>query len=99
MACHFRGAFFVEYSALEPGATEPVDILILFYITRLGFEAVLIFFVLSGLLVGGRAMKRLSAGTFRIKSYVVDRAVRILLPLLASLVLFLPIALLFSSSD
>lgn len=94
MACHFRGAFFVEYSALEPEQQTPL-IFSFFFITRLGFEAVLIFFVLSGLLVGGRAMKRLSASTFRIKSYVVDRAVRILLPLLASFVLFLPIALYF----
>lgn len=94
MACHFRGAFFVEYSALTPEQQSPL-IFSFYFITRLGFEAVLIFFVLSGLLVGGRAMQRIAAGTYKIKSYIIDRAVRIMLPLLASLILFLPIALYF----
>lgn len=94
MACHFRGAFFVEYSALSESQQNPL-VFAFYFITRLGFEAVLIFFVLSGLLVGGRAIKRISNGTFQIKSYAVDRSVRILLPLISSLLLFLPIALYF----
>lgn len=94
MACHFRGSFFVEYSALQP-EQQNIAVSAFYFITRLGFEAVMIFFVLSGLLVGGRAMQRLAAGTFRIKSYVIDRAVRIMLPLIASLFLFLPICLYF----
>lgn len=94
MACHFRGAFFEEYTLLPVEQHTPV-IFGFYSITRLGFEAVLIFFVLSGLLVGGRTMHRLASGTFNIKSYVIDRAVRIMLPLIASLLFFLPIALYF----
>ncbi len=94
MACHFRGAFFEEYSLLPASQQNPI-VFAFYSITRLGFEAVLIFFVLSGLLVGGRAMQRLATGTFKIKSYAVDRMVRIMLPLVASLLFFLPIALYF----
>lgn len=94
MACHFRGAFFEEYSLLPAGQQNPA-VFAFYSITRLGFEAVLIFFVLSGLLVGGRAMQRMASGTFRIRSYVIDRAVRIMLPLIASLLFYLPIAVYF----
>ena len=91
MACHFRGALFVDYSSLPSDQQNPL-IFIFFILTRLGFESVLIFFVLSGLLVGGKAMKRLSSGNFKITDYVVDRAVRIILPLISSLLFYLPIA-------
>lgn len=94
MACHFRGAFFVEYSTLSFQQQNPI-IFAFYFITRLGFEAVLVFFVLSGFLVGGRAIQRITYGTFKVKSFVVDRAVRIMLPLVASLILFLTISLYF----
>jgi len=87
MACHFRGAFFVEYTLLPVSQQNPV-VFVFYAITRLGFEAVLIFFVLSGLLVGGRTIQRLSSGNFKIRAYVIDRAVRIMLPLISSLLFF-----------
>lgn len=88
MACHFRGAFFVDYSSLPAENHNPLTFGF-FILTRLGEEAVLVFFVLSGLLVGGKAMQRISAGTFQIKSFVVDRFVRIMLPLVSALLLWL----------
>ncbi len=60
---------------------------VFYTLTRFGHEAVLIFFVLSGFLVGGKAIKRIRSNTFDIRSYVIDRAVRIVLPLLSALVL------------
>ena len=45
MACHFRGAFFVEYSLLPQSSRNPITFSF-FFITRLGFESVLIFFVI-----------------------------------------------------
>ncbi len=94
MACHFRGAFFSEYGLL-PESQHNIFIFFFYFITRLGFEAVLIFFVLSGFLVGGKAIIRISNGDFKAKDYAIDRFVRIMLPLLASLILYLPICLYF----
>lgn len=50
----------------------------------------LVFFVLSGFFVGGRAIEKCRKGTFCIKSYAVDRFVRIMLPLLSALLLCIP---------
>ena len=94
MACHFRGAFFEEFSLLPESQQNPI-VFIFYSITRLGYEAVLVFFVLSGLLVGGKAIKRIADGSFQIKSFVIDRFVRIMLPLVSALLLFIPIALVF----
>lgn len=94
MACHFRGAFFNEYSLLPDNQHNPL-IFSFYFITRLGFEAVLIFFVLSGFLVGGKAIMRMSQGTFRAKDYAIDRFARIMLPLVSSLLFYIPICLYF----
>lgn len=61
---------------------------IFFFLTRLGHEAVLIFFVLSGFLVGGKALERILLGEFKPLGYSIDRAVRIMLPLFSGLFLF-----------
>ena len=95
LACHFRGAFFEEYSSLSD-SQHNLGVFSFYFITRLGFEAVLVFFVLSGFLVGGRAIKRLKDSTFKIKDYAIDRFVRIMLPLISSLLLYLPICLFFN---
>jgi peptidoglycan/LPS O-acetylase OafA/YrhL len=55
---------------------------ILFLIPRFANEAVTVFFVLSGYLVGGRALERAMAGRFDGTAYVIDRATRIWLPLI-----------------
>lgn len=88
LACHFRGAFFVEYGLLPP--EQQTHLMFAFYaVTRLGHEAVLVFFVLSGFLVGGKAMERIHDNSFAPRSYTIDRAVRIMLPLISSLILAL----------
>lgn len=94
MACHFRGAFFTEYSLL-PEEQHNAGISAFYFITRLGFEAVLIFFVLSGFLVGGKAIMRIMQDSFRARDYAIDRFARIMLPLIASLLFYLPICLYF----
>lgn len=90
MACHSRGSFFVDYSSL-PDNEQNIFVFAFFFLTRLGNEAVMIFFVLSGLLVGGRGLKRIASGQFKPTSYAIDRAVRILLPLIGALLLYIPI--------
>jgi peptidoglycan/LPS O-acetylase OafA/YrhL len=83
---HTRAASFVEYGALL-ASEKTFGATIFFALTRIGNEAVIIFFVLSGFLVGGRALKRISKGTFRPFDYTIDRMVRIFLPLIPALLL------------
>lgn len=47
---------------------------------RMGHEAVIIFFVLSGFLVGGRGFERIQNKTMNVKSYAIDRFTRIYPP-------------------
>ncbi len=77
---HVRGASFVEYGAL-PTSSQTAFVAGLYGLTRLGHEAVLVFFVLSGFLVGGHVLKRTRSGTFVIGDYVIERSTRIFLPL------------------
>jgi peptidoglycan/LPS O-acetylase OafA/YrhL len=60
---------------------------ILFLIPRFANEAVTVFFVLSGFLVGGRCVERVIAGSFDAWSYVVDRSSRIWLPLVPTVLI------------
>ena len=60
----------------------------LFYgLTRSGNEAVLVFFVLSGLLVGGQIVSRVKTGRFDWATYAVDRVSRIFLPLIPAVLI------------
>lgn len=86
--CHFRGAFLPEYTQL-PVEQHSIAVFVGYAFTRLGHESVLIFFVLSGYLVGGRAIEKIRQGTFDIKGYGIDRFVRIMLPLTSALILYL----------
>ena len=83
---HLRGGSFVEYGALPAEQHTPL-VAALFGISRLGHEAVLIFFVLSGYFVGGAVIRRVAEGRFDVREYAIDRATRILLPLVPAVVL------------
>lgn len=83
---HARGEAFVIYSELAPG--EQGIISALFYaVTRIGNEAVLLFFVLSGFLVGGKTFQRILNNEFRPMDYAIDRVSRIYVPLVPCLLL------------
>jgi peptidoglycan/LPS O-acetylase OafA/YrhL len=77
MLVHVRARSFVELGALPP-SQQSWPVVIFFAATRLGGEAVLLFFVLSGFLVGGRIIRRVESSTFSIK---------ILLPLIPACLL------------
>jgi len=94
---HYRGMFFVEYGLL-PGSQKNIYTQFLFFLTRLGDEPVLVFFVLSGFLVGGKAIQRILNNEVDIKSYLIDRFIRIFLPLLASSLLVIIISLITNST-
>lgn len=59
---------------------------VLFALTRAGTEWVLVFFVLSGFLVGGRMIERLKRGSFNMGDYIVDRISRIWVPLIPAII-------------
>lgn len=86
LACHYRGAFFEDYAHLE-ASSRSVGTMAFFFMTRLGQEAVLLFFVLSGFLVGGRIIEKVRGGTFSVSHYALDRSCRILIPLFSALLL------------
>ena len=97
LAGHLRGFLFVDYSSLPHTQQNPATAF-LFLVTRLGHEAVLVFFVLSGYLVGGRTIEKINTKTFHLRQYAVDRFVRLALPLISALVLIILLKLLLSDT-
>lgn len=89
--CHVRGGHWMDYGRL---AEESKGILssVFFAVTRPNFEPVVVFFVLSGFLVGGKVIERLMSGTFRPVDYALDRFSRIYLPLVPALILSVAVA-------
>jgi peptidoglycan/LPS O-acetylase OafA/YrhL len=86
VACHVRGTNWVSWGLLSQGSKNVVTAAF-FAVTRPGFEAVVVFFGLSGFLVGGKLLVRWREKTFRPKAYFIDRAARIYVPLIPALVL------------
>lgn len=94
VAVHVRCDFFLTYSKL-PIESQNLITQIFYYINSFGFDAVLVFFVLSGFLVGGRNLARLQQGNdLSVKQYIIDRFFRIGVPLIASLILIIFVDLL-----
>lgn len=69
-----------------------------YFMTGFGHEAVSIFFVISGYLVGGKALALMKKGTFSWKRYLIQRSTRLYAVLLAALVLGALLDLVGSSS-
>ena len=84
VAEHARSLMFQDFGA--SGASGPL-VKGFYFITGFGHEAVMIFFVISGYLVGGKVLHRLRAGTFRWRAYLCDRISRLYAVLLVALVL------------
>ncbi len=81
-AGHLRAALMVDYSEIKnPGLIEKI----FYFLTGLGHESVVIFFVLSGFLVGGPILTR--RGKFDWISYSTARLTRLLTVLLPALLL------------
>lgn len=97
LLCHSRNDFFVKYDQLD-GNEQGIAAFVFYTITRLGPEAVWMFFIISGFLVGGIGLERIQRGTFRLKDYAVNRTVRIALPLIGAIV-FYGIVTLFTDAE
>jgi peptidoglycan/LPS O-acetylase OafA/YrhL len=83
---HSRDLMFVKYSDLI-SSSHTICTIIFFTLSRFGNEAVLVFFVLSGFLVGGQAFERIIEGNFNLKNYAIDRITRIYIPLIPAIIL------------
>ena len=84
--CHLRSSHYVEYGSLESNSKNTF-IFMFFASTRLGYEAVVMFFALSGILVGGKLIEKSMSEKLIISNYFIDRFFRIYVPYVPILVL------------
>lgn len=84
---HARNTFFPEFGCLPPDQQNIFSMGFTMF-CRMGHEAVIIFFVLSGFLVGGRGFERVKNGSMNVSSYAIDRFSRIYPPLVAAIVFY-----------
>lgn len=84
---HARSTFFPAFGDL-PADQHNVITMTFTMFCRMGHEAVVIFFVLSGFLVGGRGWERIQNGSMHVESYAIDRFSRIYPPLIAAILFY-----------
>ena len=84
---HARNTFFPTYGDLPIGQQNFFCMAFTMF-CRMGHEAVIVFFVLSGFLVGGRGFERIKDGSMNVRSYAIDRFARICPPLLAAILFY-----------
>jgi peptidoglycan/LPS O-acetylase OafA/YrhL len=82
----------MDYGSLDAGSKNLIAAMF-FAVTRPNLEPVVVFFVLSGFLVGGKALERLIQGSFSPSSFALDRFSRIYIPLVPALALTAVVAL------
>jgi len=92
LLCHARGGTWMDYGSLDAGSKNLIAAMF-FAVTRPNLEPVVVFFVLSGFLVGGKALERLIQGSFSPSSFALDRFSRIYIPLVPALALTAVVAL------
>jgi peptidoglycan/LPS O-acetylase OafA/YrhL len=86
VVCHARGFNWVEWGKLS-AKDHTKAIQAFFLTTRPAREWVIVFFVLSGFLVGGKVIEQSLKKTFDPLSFAIDRITRIWLPLIPALLL------------
>lgn len=80
---HVRGLLFVDYSSVFE---KNLFVRLFYFISSLGHEAVIVFFVLSGYLVGGVTFNKWNRYGPKILVYFIDRLTRIYIVLIPALV-------------
>lgn len=83
---HLRNPMFFGYNNLVP-ADRTLFVKFWYFITGWHAEAVIVFFVLSGLLVGGVGSARIANNTFRSRDFAIDRVSRLYVAFLPALFL------------
>lgn len=82
---HLRALLFVDYHQLLP-ENQNISSKLFYLVTSWGHEAVIIFFVLSGFLVGGTTVNQ-GAHRLRLTEYFIKRISRLSVPLIPALLL------------
>jgi peptidoglycan/LPS O-acetylase OafA/YrhL len=83
-ASHWRELYFVHYDQV----TNPNFLTSAFYfVTGFGHSSVVMFFVLSGLLVGGSASSQIDSGRFSARAYAIARLTRLEVVLIPALLI------------
>jgi len=83
---HLRGGVFTDYYSLNDSSQNIINFVI-FFITRLGIEAVVIFFVISGFFVGSAALIQINKQSFKLSQYLVKRLTRLYVVLIPALLI------------
>ena len=84
---HCHNLFFVDCGTALGSSAHPHLMYLLYAFGSAGREAVVVFFVLSGYLIGGSVFRSLDQGRWSWKSYLTHRFVRLWLVLIPALVL------------
>jgi len=85
MSGHLRSALFKDFTELDSGYSASLIEKGFYFITSLGHQAVMVFFVLSGYFVGGSVLK--AKNNFSFKNYLIARLSRLWTPLFPILLL------------
>ncbi|GGD31880.1 acyltransferase family protein [Aureimonas glaciei] len=83
---HLRDPLFLGYGAVA-AADRTVPVMIWYFVTGWFGEAVIVFFVLSGYLVGGLSLGKMQGQRFDLRAYAIDRFTRLYLPFLPAVLL------------
>lgn len=83
MLGHLRNLFFADFSEISIRRNALTEFL--YFVTGFGHEAVMVFFVLSGFLVGGTVLRGRLGGRWRWSLYATNRLTRLLVVLLPAL--------------
>lgn len=83
---HVRNPIFFGYKSLVASDKNPL-IILWYFVTGWYGEAVIVFFVLSGYLVGGMGLAKLKAKTLNLGHYAIDRVTRLYLAFFPALLL------------
>tara|TARA_B100001121_G_C18643645_1_gene600523 strand:- start:73 stop:1263 length:1191 start_codon:yes stop_codon:yes gene_type:complete len=83
---HLRNPLFLSYGNIDPDEIN-IFIQIWYFITGWAGEGVIIFFVLSGLLVGASGYEKIRIGKFSTGNYLIDRVSRLYVAIIPALIL------------
>jgi peptidoglycan/LPS O-acetylase OafA/YrhL len=81
---HIKGLFFADYSDVEQSS---VFLRMLYAVASSGHQAVIVFFVLSGLFISANVMKTIGKGTWSWKAYLTSRLTRLYIVLIPALIM------------
>jgi peptidoglycan/LPS O-acetylase OafA/YrhL len=79
---HIRTLMFVNYNAVEH---KTILVRAFYFLTGFGHQAVMVFFVLSGFLVGGKVVSRIKQDSFNSVNYLINRISRLYIVLIFAL--------------